>query len=63
MAGKKTEKKSEFSQKAGVARLRACDHCGEKVPAHELQAKLVISYTDAGTKRKVMQRVIKGHGG
>jgi hypothetical protein len=62
MAGKKTEKKSEFSQKAGVARLRACDHCGEKVPANELQAKLVIDYS-SGRRSNQMQRVIKGHGG
>jgi hypothetical protein len=60
MAAKKTEK-IETGGKPQPARLRACDHCGEKAPANELQAKLVISYSDEGTKHSAMQRVIKGH--
>jgi hypothetical protein len=63
MAGKKTEKKGEINQgKPQAARLRACDHCGEKAPASELQAKLVVDYS-SGTRSNRMLRVIKGHGG
>lgn len=61
MAGK-NEKKMELSQKPGASRLRACDHCGEKVSGDLLQAKLVIDYS-SGTRAKRMLRVIKGHGG
>lgn len=59
-AAKKNEKIESGSGKAGVARLRACDHCGEKAPANELQAKLSIDYS-SGVRSKRMLRVIKGH--
>ena len=63
MAGKTAVKKNEKIDGGGkprVARLRACDHCGQTAPGNELQTKLLIDYS-SGNRSKRMLRLIKGH--